>query len=274
MIEFQWAVIDFDGTLGSPRWQPNVSEENVTAVRRLQQAGIKPVLCSGRPYSDLLEVHQTTLELDGLGPIVGCQGAIVIGSAGETVQRKILPYAFIPAILAESVRLKTTALWFGSRAVYVAGCDLGRWTDLYHDNSWRPLSVVTSLLELTDPPQKIILMREREFIAASFHDATRQFPGLDVLHTDPENLEFMSKGVNKAAAVALLAARYGINMNEVVAFGDGRNDEEVMEASGFSVAMGHAVPATKAKARLVGPEGPEETAFARAVALFFHNNHE
>lgn len=271
MVRFKMAVIDFDRTLGSPRWRPHVSPENIAAVSRLHQAGIHPVLVSGRPYRDLLHIHRQTLGLGGEGPIIGCQGAIAIDSNGERIISKTLGRDVIPSILDESKTLQATALYFADD-VYVAERDVGRWTELYNENAWRPLTVVESLLELAEPPQKIILMREPEFIAGAISGVQSRFSTLDLMHTDPENLEFMVRGVHKATAMAQLAARHDVSANEIVAFGDGRNDEEVMEWVGLGVAMDHAAERTKVKAKLVGPPGREETAFARAVELFFHSH--
>ena len=54
-----------------------------------------------------------------------------------------------------------------------------------------------------------------------------------------ELLEITAKGTNKASAVERLAAMWGIGMDEVLCFGDGFNDLEMIEQAGIGVAMGN-----------------------------------
>ena len=53
----------------------------------------------------------------------------------------------------------------------------------------------------------------------------------------------------------------------VVAFGDGENDVPMFEWAGMSVAMPHGWPLALARAKLIAPAGPPETALARGVDL-------
>lgn len=66
-------------------------------------------------------------------------------------------------------------------------------------------------------------------------------------------VEFLHQHGTKAAAIAALAARYGLTLADVVAVGDGYNDLEMLEEAGLGVAMGQAPPAVRARAdRTIG----------------------
>jgi len=56
-------------------------------------------------------------------------------------------------------------------------------------------------------------------------------------------VEITGAGVHKAHALGVLCRRLGIDASEVVAFGDNRNDVEMLRWAGRGVAMGNAVPA-------------------------------
>jgi hydroxymethylpyrimidine pyrophosphatase-like HAD family hydrolase len=86
-----------------------------------------------------------------------------------------------------------------------------------------------------------------------------------VLSTESENLEFMTLGINKATALAKVAEQFGIPREQVLTFGDGENDVQMLAWAGMGVAMRHGNPAALAAAKLISPPGPPETAFARAV---------
>lgn len=60
--------------------------------------------------------------------------------------------------------------------------------------------------------------------------------------------ELLHSHGTKAAAIAALAARYGLSLNETVAVGDGHNDVEMLAEAGLGVAMGQAPEAVRARA--------------------------
>jgi hydroxymethylpyrimidine pyrophosphatase-like HAD family hydrolase len=67
---------------------------------------------------------------------------------------------------------------------------------------------------------------------------------------DVQVAELLHPNGTKAAALAALAARYGLTMAEVVAVGDGHNDVEMLEEAGLGVAMGQAPPEVRRRAAL------------------------
>jgi hydroxymethylpyrimidine pyrophosphatase-like HAD family hydrolase len=62
----------------------------------------------------------------------------------------------------------------------------------------------------------------------------------------------------------ILAANLGLEPGQVAAFGDSENDISMLEAAGFSVAMGNARPPVQAVADFVTATNRED-GFARAV---------
>jgi len=62
----------------------------------------------------------------------------------------------------------------------------------------------------------------------------------------PGSIELMPPGVHKGRGVEELCGRLGIDRADVVAFGDGLNDQEMLSWAGHGVAMGNADARTKA----------------------------
>lgn len=56
---------------------------------------------------------------------------------------------------------------------------------------------------------------------------------------------------SKAVTIMNLANRVGIAPEDVISFGDGQNDREMLRMSGIGVAMGNAVPEVQAEAKMV-----------------------
>lgn len=57
--------------------------------------------------------------------------------------------------------------------------------------------------------------------------------------------EVTAKNVNKASAIQSIITKWNVAMDEVIAFGDGYNDVEMVKTAGIGVAMGNACDALK-----------------------------
>ena len=83
----------------------------------------------------------------------------------------------------------------------------------------------------------------------------------------PYNVEAVSRKASKGRAIEILAKRYGIGLDEVMAFGDNLNDMEMIETAGFGVAVGNAVDALKERADYVA-ESCDADGVARTIEKF------
>ena len=82
----------------------------------------------------------------------------------------------------------------------------------------------------------------------------------------PEGVDIIPAGDGKAAGIRATLDRYGLGMEEIIAFGDGINDRSMLAMAGVSVAMGNASPAVQSQADWVtAPAG--QGGIARALAL-------
>ena len=55
----------------------------------------------------------------------------------------------------------------------------------------------------------------------------------------------------KHVGIQSLAAHYGLKPEEILVFGDGKNDVEMLRYAGIGVAMGNACPEAKAAAKYI-----------------------
>lgn len=72
------------------------------------------------------------------------------------------------------------------------------------------------------------------------------------------SVDLIVPGNHKAHGLGLLAQRWGISHDEVLAFGDGGNDLEMLKQSGFSFAMGNAPQRVKGAARFLAPNNNDQ----------------
>jgi HAD superfamily hydrolase (TIGR01484 family) len=71
-------------------------------------------------------------------------------------------------------------------------------------------------------------------------------------------IEVVGPDTSKAAALEFLCARLGITPQQVIAFGDTGNDEEMLEFAGMGVAMGNATADARAVATRIAPSNDDD----------------
>jgi hydroxymethylpyrimidine pyrophosphatase-like HAD family hydrolase len=100
---------------------------------------------------------------------------------------------------------------------------------------------------------------------------SEQYPHLQMAGHCDHYMEIWPKATNKAMAIRIVAAHYGIAMEEVMAIGAGDNDYDMLREAGLGVAMGQASNDVKACAKVVAPSLAED-GVAWAINKYVLNN--
>ena len=268
---YRLAAIDLDGTLLGP--DKKVSKENAAAVRRLNENGAKVIIASGRRHQNSIR-FQRQLELNG--PIIACQGGLIRdGESGNVIEAHFLPQTVSKEITKEGANAGVRVIYYHLDHLYVAERN-NEWIELYESRVGEKTEALPDLdrldgrraLKIVWYGDPLLLGSVRPRMAERFREK------VDLLATEKENLEFMPRGINKATALAKVAAELGVRAEETLAFGDGENDLQMLSWAGAGVAMRHGHPAAIAAARFVSPEARPEAAFATAVNALFENQFE
>ena len=91
------------------------------------------------------------------------------------------------------------------------------------------------------------------------HRPAARFEGrLFIAKSLPFFLELAHPDVSKGSGLQFVADRLGFGPHDVVAFGDGENDLELVDWADYAVAVENAHPAVKARADFVCPSAEEE----------------
>ena len=259
---YRLAAVDLDGTLLGP--DKAISEQNAAAVRRLNDNGAQVIIASGRRHQNSIRFQR---QLQLTGPIIACQGGLIRdGESGNVIEAHFLPQTVAKDIVGEAEKNGIQAIYYHLDHLYVPERN-DHWIDLYESRVGERAETLPSLSQLDGRRAlKIVwygdptaLAKIRPEIAAKYREK------VDVLSTESENLEFMPRGINKAAALEKVAREFGVPREQVLAFGDGENDVQMLEWAGMGVAMSHGNKAAIAAAKMVSPPGPPENAFARSV---------
>ena len=242
-------VTDLDGTL--LRNDKSISLRTQRAVARLRERGVLFVAATARPIRGVR----------GFLPGLSCDGALYHNGA--------------------------VVVWGGER-LEVFGVE-------------RPLDVVRAVL--ADDPARWVAVEADDVLYSNF-DPGEIWPGVESVRTDdfrevesltadkiiveartlaeaealqarlPESLYaqlsenriamIMNRQATKLNGVRLLAARLGVSLDEIAAFGDDYNDVDMLRECGVGVAVENALDEVKAAADEICPSN-EEDGFARWV---------
>ncbi len=234
-LDVDGTVVDRSGAL------PDAVAEAVQAV---VAAGVPVVLSTGRSWHGTRPV----VDLLGLPPglSVCSNGAVIVRYPPEEIVQAV---TFDPREVVDRVEEFAPG-------TLIAVEEVGRG---YRMNRPFPQEDLTGEMILQDAaqlgaePVTRVILRDpgrsaEEFLSLAHHlglHGVSYFVGWSAW------LDIAPEGVNKATALALVAGRLGVAQERVLAFGDGRNDIEMLRWAGRGVAIGDAPPEVQAAADLV-----------------------
>jgi Cof subfamily protein (haloacid dehalogenase superfamily) len=232
-------VTDMDGTLLDASGM-RVSPRNAEALRRAEEAGARVVIATGRPIWWL----EPVLDMGFTGTAVCMNGAVVYDIAAGAIISGSPMTAQTMRDFVDGLAEHTTDF---AIAVERLGVDLSScWSEAAYDHPWDLgyFKVAERDEVLAEPAAKLLVRGWGESsrnLAATARAGRPQDVSI-TYSTDDGLLEVAAAGVNKGAALAWLADRWGITAADVVAFGDMPNDLEMLRWAGhpFAMANGHA----------------------------------
>jgi Cof subfamily protein (haloacid dehalogenase superfamily) len=241
-------ALDLDGTLVGDDLilRPRVRE----AVAAAQAQGVAVSIVTGRMFA---AARPFARELAIGGPIVCYQGAAIFdASTGATLRETTVKPDVTRDTLQWAHDHGVHAQCYADDTLYVE--QINRFSQRYTALARVEPVVVPSLRAAfaERPTIKIVLVDDAE--RADRHlAALRELLGarayLTRSHVD--FVEVVDPAVNKGEALAFVAQRHGVSLDETLAVGDAWNDVPLLDAAAVGVAMGSAPPELRAHADLV-----------------------
>lgn len=266
-MPYRLIATDVDGTLldSAHRLRPRT----LRAFEAARAAGLEVVAVSGRQtHSIHAVVRGTTLE----GPAIGSNGSVGVHlGTGDVYFEETIPVAAqselatllraaFPGLQAASVR--DAGHTFVAEEGYLPLMDPG---DHGQD---RDAIVTTDLAGVVACPSVKLVLRHPTAEVDDLYRAAVALgvTGCHVTTSGAPFLEVSRAGTTKASGLALLCARLGFAPDEVVAFGDNRNDVEMLQWAGLGVAMGNGVREAREAADAIAASNDED-----GLALFLED---
>ena len=244
---YRLLLFDLDGTLLTP--ERTIRPANRTLLAELMSFGVRIGIATGRGPRSAAPYVETS---GASGPLILFNGAMVwdVAEARPVYQRGLAmtdALATISVALAHGVHIN----------VYM---DEEIWIPRTTETSRRseikdgvPHTVMTDLVTRVaahgQPPIKLMLIDEQADVTRLIAPIRARLASqCTLVDSEPSYLEVMAEGVSKGSALEAITHIYGIAPAEVMAFGDERNDIDLVQRSGLGVAMANANPALRAVA--------------------------
>lgn len=271
-------AIDLDGTLFDSN--SKIPEENIRAIHFMSENGIYPVISTGRPLKGIPEELN---ELPFAYAITANGSAIYDWKTGKCIYENTLDRETTLEILQflndkfihldcfiEGKGLSTyRSLEVGEHLpippalkhyVLYTRERVENLTDYILENDKYVQKMTLNFVPKENDPDSFI---DRDEIKAYFE----AHPNIDSCCGGYNNLEATKTGVNKGAALHMLAKQLGLKVEETMAIGDTENDVSIIEAAGIGVAMENAIPEIKELANHITSSN-DEAGVAQAVWNF------
>lgn len=259
--QIKMVALDLDGTtltrVGLTRRTKECLEECI-------ERGIEVVIATGRPYVALPE---DVLAIKGLKYIIISNGGHIVDPKGNIIESSC--FTTEKSSELRDILIKTTfpVEVFTGGGAFV---DQALYDDLAENGSTfmgakyilRTRKPVTNVydfwLENIDSIENLNLHFEDLEVRKEMWEYFESLGDLTVTSSQWNNIELVGPTTSKAQSLYTLCKKLGLDMNQVMAFGDSLNDQAMLSECGYAVAMGNAQDELKEIADFIAPTNEEE----------------
>lgn len=234
-------VSDVDGTLLRAGEQV-LPKETAEVIRALKEKGVLFVAASGRPYADLKHLFGDVSDEIGF---IASDGAF-ISYRSEVIGRFPIDRETGFSIMQE-IYMGTEAevALYGSYMAYMLPKSES-FASYFRETVHNHVESVSCMKRVPEEYLKVGLYHPEDVqkyagVVASYWDSK-----LHRVYTSKNWVEYTAAGVHKGAGLDKFLVTFSIAPQEVLAFGDNRNDKEMLALAGCSYAMSSAGEEIKA----------------------------
>lgn len=242
---YKLICIDMDGTLLSD--DNSVSERNLKAIKAATEKGVKIAITTGRIfasakfYSDMIGVKTPVIASNGayirekdrdeviarfpLGK-ENAKKVIEITSKYDVITNFNTHYSVISNKELpnnHTYRLMNETLPDELKVKFLCYENLNDAIEKYHQDILKGICIDNDTKKINEMKRELLKLQD-----------------IEVVSSNVNNFEIMSKGTSKGKAVETLAGFYNIKREEVICMGDSENDLSMIKYAGLGVVMGNA----------------------------------
>lgn len=240
-MRFRLIAADLDDTLLDENSQ--ISPRNREAIQKAVERGVWFIIATGRMFKTSVS-YLKDLGLNGDCPIINYHGALIKTSQSKKViLHQPLENKLALAVIEKAEQQNCHVSLFIDDNLYInEESEYSRYYQSMAKVDLRPVGSLSIYLKNNGAnPSKISIIRWDGTIDHIEANLRNDFgEKLSILQSRPYFLEITDQKATKGQALRWLAEQQGIKPEEVIAFGDGHNDLDMISYAGLGVAVANA----------------------------------
>ena len=236
-------AFDMDGTLLLSNGS-GIHPETLEALKEANSAGYKIILATGRPVCMTKESAEQIGEISHL--VCNNGGSLFDMKKDENISKSFLTYELFEKVIELAKETKSFFAMSTTEGIYRLN---------FFDENQVPEWVKTSFNESSDSNTfdsikeaaqnekitQLTIKNSKELIKIKRDELHPEFSKYASLHiANDVYLDINPKGVSKLTGLQEVVDTLGIDISEVMVFGDSGNDVQMIKGSGYGIAMGNA----------------------------------
>ena len=253
-------VSDLDGTLLNQNSQ--ISDETRNAIRKLIENGVDFAIATGRGIGSV----RAFKERIGHDIYLICNnGANIYNKNEEVIFERVMSSEVIEKLIKYFREKKVTYNGFYQKNLF---------TDEGTKESVLTIETGFNFVRLKEAETfpfmtKMIVKDDPEVIRHLRDDMKNQFSHLvDITISQPRCLDIVDKDCSKGKGIKLISQKLNIPLENIMAFGDGENDFDMLQAVGHPVVMENGLDSLKEKIKNRAPKNTDN-GVAKYLEEFF-----
>lgn len=219
---------DIDGTIFS-HTDKKIPQSTKDAIKKLRDKQIKCIIATGRHLLELKDLNITDIEFDGY---ITLNGQLCLDACENVTESHPIEGLGKEAILS----------LFNGKELPVILVEKDRMYINFVDHRVRHAQEAVS----TDIPETGHYTGNPIYLAIAYVNPEEerqlkdQLPECDMTRWSHYGVDVLSEGGDKTSGIRHYLKSAGISPDEIMAFGDGENDIQMLKFAGIGVAMGNA----------------------------------
>lgn len=241
---YKLAVFDIDGTLSVKK--DEVPESAIKAIKELQEKGIHCIIATGRGRRAIENMARIT----GIKNYVALNGQYVYYEDEVTYSYRY-PKDVTKKVVEICEKMDCYYGLISERGYYIPGVE-----ELLkiHKSSILTSDIIIETLEDGEEINQIVVFCEKD--QHSYFDELRDNYVLTTWHSG--GFDMLVNSRSKAEGIKEIAKELNVDRRDIICFGDGENDIEMLKFAGMGVAMGNASEEVKGAADYITEEVDED----------------
>ncbi len=263
-MKIKLLVCDLDETLINS--EGLIDEGNLNIIKKLNEGGVRVVLCSGRPYVAMKKYSSVVEKIRGLEYTISYNGALIHDEKGKVIYSTEVNAKTTKSLIDISKKTGISIQLYKDGIVYVN--KINKYVKRYINRAVMPAKEIEDLTVIGSSYKVLFNYKFCEKFNNLKESLIEEFKDLNIFYSEPGHIEIINSLSSKGNAVKHLADILGIEREDIICIGDGYNDITMLEYAGCGIAMANAPDEVKEKANYVSERNNNENVLEEIYKKF------